>query len=294
MHAGSHTFGYEVTTFHFSHVSIPGSASGSPPVSLFRTDVAITDETGKRFHQKVTYYFPQSGRLSSKTLSVQVGAVSLTGASPQSMTLRASLPGGTIALHLASQRSPMYVGGRGYLTFPTGFTYYYSLTDVKSTGTISVRGKRYTVSGISWLDHQWGNWSWASGGGWTWMALQLDNGTQLSLFDVRAGSKHVRGVSALLANGTLKTVKGLRITSTGSWRSPHTGAVYPSGWIVTIPALGASLTVRPKVLDQEVVAPSQPQGSYWEGSGRVSGTFEGKHVTGYTYTELTGYAHGQS
>jgi predicted secreted hydrolase len=289
MRSGSRTFGYEVTAFRFSHLQLPGAAEGTTPVTLYRTDVAITDETGKRFHQKVTYYFPQSVRLSSKTLDVHVGSVSLTGPSPQNMTLRASMPSGAISLRLHSRRPAMNVGGRGYLRFGGGFTYYYSLTDIGSTGTLTVGGKRYRVTGTSWLDHQWGNWSWRGTGGWTWMAIQLRNGVQFSVFDVRSNRGHTRAASVLLANGRLHTARDLQILSHGTWRSPHTGAVYPSGWTVRIPSLGSTLTVTPTVRDQELVAPAQPAGSYWEGSGRVTGTFGGKPVSGDSYTELTGY-----
>jgi hypothetical protein len=61
------------------------------PISLFRTDVAITDETGKRFYHHVMYSFPGAGRVSSSTLRVKVGAASLVGATPGDMLLRASI-----------------------------------------------------------------------------------------------------------------------------------------------------------------------------------------------------------
>lgn len=184
----------------------------------------------------------------------------------------------------------MFVGGRGYINFGTQFTYYYSLTNLKSTGTLKVDGKPFAVMGVSWLDHQWGDWSWAGAKGWTWMALQLGNGTQLSLFDVRAFGAPILFASVLGKSGKTRTVPGVTIKSTGSWHSPHTGATYPSGWIVNIPALRATLQVSPTVKDQELIAQNQPQGSYWEGSGRVTGRYGGKAITGLSYTELTGYA----
>ena len=120
----------------------------------------------------------------------------------------------------------MYVGGRGYLPFGAGFTYYYSLTDIVTAGTLTVGGKSYPVSGVSWLDHQWGDWIWQSVRGWTWMALQLDNGVQLSVFDVRGVQGQVRFVSILLANGRLETLSAASIRALSSWISPHTGGRY--------------------------------------------------------------------
>lgn len=287
LHAGTRTFGYEVTAFRLANIRPPGFTN---TVTLYRTDIAITDEANHRFFHRVTYYFPQSVSVSSQSLDVRLGTVTLRGSSRQDMTLRASLPAGAIDLHLASQRPPMDVGGRGYITMGDGFSYYYSLTDVASSGSLTVKGHHYSVSGTSWLDHQWGNWSWQSIRGWTWMALQLGNGVQFSVFDFRSTAGRVRAASVLPHNGKVRTLPHVTITATGSWRSPHTKAVYPSGWIVTIPALHAVLHVTPSVRDQEMTGPGMIQATYWEGSGRVSGTYAGKPVTGLSYTELTGFA----
>jgi predicted secreted hydrolase len=287
MKSGKRTFGYEVTIFKFLDVKPPGFSSA---VSVYRTDIAITDENSKTFHQKVTYYFPQSANLSSSTLNAKVGNASLVSTGANDMTLHAAFAKTAITLHLHSTRPPMYVGGRGYINYGTQYTYYYSLTDLKSSGTVIVNGKRFTVQGISWLDHQWGDWSWTGAKGWTWMALQLGNGIQLSLFDVRAFGAPIMFASVLDKAGKTRTVAGVTISSKGSWHSPHTGAKYPSGWVIHIPALKATFHVTPTVKDQELVAKNQPQGSYWEGSGRVTGQYGGRAVTGVSYTELTGYA----
>jgi predicted secreted hydrolase len=287
LRAGRRTFGYEVTIFRFSHVRPPGFTS---PVTLYRTDIAITDETSQRFSHRITYYFPQSGSFSARTLDARVGNASLRGSSPRDMTLRASFAGGAIDLHLSSRRAPLYVGGRGYLTFSNGYTYYYSLTDLASRGSLGVGGRTYQVQGDSWLDHQWGDWTWTGGGGWTWMAWQLANGVQLSVFDVHSGGRHDRMASALLADGSLRIARAISIASTGTWRSPHDGAVYPSGWLVRIPALRVTMRVTPTVRDQEMTATSDLRTSYWEGSSLLRGTFAGRQVTGLGYTELTGYA----
>lgn len=287
LHAGSHSFGYEVTVFRFSHVNLPGQSG--PGITIYRTDLAITDETGRRFYHHIQYHFPGSGTLATGKMDVRVHPVALAGP-PDAIHLTATLPAGALHLTLRSRRPAMAVGGRGYLRFGNGFTYYYSLTDLAGSGTVHLHGHTYPVTGISWLDHQWGDWSWRTIRGWTWMALQLNNGTQLSVFDFR-GISHVLGASVLQGDRVL-TLHDIRFTHLGTWRSPVDGAVYPIDQRVTIPALHARLTVIPTVPDQEMSLPSQPAGSYWEGSGRISGTFRGRKVTGYSYTELTGYTRG--
>jgi predicted secreted hydrolase len=286
--SGSRRFGYEVTIFRLAHFESAGSQLA--PTTVFRVDVAITDEASKRFYQRVRYYFPQSANVSSKTLHARVGSASLIATSPAHMRLHASFPSGAIDLNLDSRRPAMDVGGSGYLPMANGFTYYYSLTDVATTGTIRLGSRTYHVTGVSWQDHQWGNWSWSKIQGWTWMALQLRNGTQLSIFDFRSTASRVRGASLLLRNGRLRTIRNVQVTSTGTWHSRATGATYPSGWLVRIPQVAASLRIEPSVSDQELIDPVQRTASYWEGSGSVRGQFQGKPITGSSYTELTGYA----
>lgn len=290
LRSGARRFGYELTIFRLSHLHPPGSAAGSPPVTLYRTDMAITDQNNKVFHQKISYYFPQSARASSTSLNVHAGTADLTGAAPSAMHLRFTMPGGSANFSLASTRPAMDVGGRGYIRFSNGFTYYYSLTDIATSGTLMLKGRSYRITGTSWLDHQWGNWTWTGVGGWTWMALQLNNNTQLSVFDVRGPSGSTRAASILLPSGKLRTLHAVSFTPLATWKSPHTGGVYPSGFTVSIPGMKARLRVLPTVKDQELWLPSQPQGSYWEGSATVYGTWQGKKVSGLAYTELTGYA----
>lgn len=292
LRSGRRRFGYEMTIFHFNHVLPPGSngENHGPGITLYRTDLAITDQHDHTFHQKISYYFPQSGHASSSSLNVRAGAASLVGSSPASMRLNFSMPDGAAHLSLSSLRPPMNVGGRGLIRFSTGFTYYYSLTDIATSGRLTLGSRTYPVVGTSWLDHQWGNWSWAASGGWTWMALQLDNHTQLSVFDVRTPSGDTRAASILRPDARLLTLHTVAFTPLGTWTSPHTGGQYPSGFTVTIPGVHARLRVLPTVKDQELWLPTQHRGSYWEGSATVSGTWQGHPVSGLAYTELTGYA----
>ena len=53
----------------------------------------------------------------------------------------------------------------------------------------------------------------------------------------------------------------------------------------------ATLRVVPTLKDQEVVSREAGHlSAYWEGSGRITGTWKGSRVSGASYTELTGFA----
>lgn len=70
------------------------------------------------------------------------------------------------------------------------------------------------------------------------------------------------------------------------WRSPHTGARYPSSWTISIPSIDLELTIEPLLSDQEM----NVSYSYWEGAVTVTGNYAGKTISGSGYVELTGYA----
>ena len=58
-----------------------------------------------------------------------------------------------------------------------GKTYYYSRTDLKTSGTVSVSGVSHPVNGASWMDHQWGDFTIVDIG-WDWLSLNLDDGSR--------------------------------------------------------------------------------------------------------------------
>jgi predicted secreted hydrolase len=73
----------------------------------------------------------------------------------------------------------------------------------------------------------------------------------------------------------------------GTWRSARSGAVYPAGWTVRVPAVDLELEVEPYVVDQEL----DVSYVYWEGAVGIAGESAGRAVRGAGYVELTGYAH---
>jgi predicted secreted hydrolase len=169
-----------------------------------------------------------------------------------------------------------------------GFSYYYSLTHLRVSGAIYYHGHWIHVHGIAWLDHQWGSWQWSQIRGWTWGGFHLDNSVDFSLSDFHASGASLHGVSVSFPGGAQRTVKDVSIAKTGTWKSPRDGAVYSSGWKVSIPALNAHLTVSPLIRNQEMYDRLAPPESYWEGACSVTGTFMGKHVAGHAYMELVG------
>ncbi|MXX26610.1 MAG: carotenoid 1,2-hydratase [Caldilineaceae bacterium SB0668_bin_21] len=203
----------------------------------------------------------------------------------------------SIDLTLTETRPPLLHGEAGYSRKgpETGnANHYYSLVRMETSGTIVFSGDRIAVTGLSWMDHEFGT-SALSGDavGWDWFAVTLDNEVVLMFAEIRTKS----GRSQDVFEGTLSFPDGRQLpiqpddftlTPTGQWTSPDSGTVYPSGWRVTFPAHEIELTIDPLIDDQEMDVAF----SYYEGATIVRGTMNGEPVAGRGYVELTGYAEG--
>jgi predicted secreted hydrolase len=202
-----------------------------------------------------------------------------------------------IALDLAlrSEKEPALHDGDGWIDFgPGGGSYYYSRTRMAAGGAIEVDGRELAVEGIAWFDHQWGDFISVGGGGWDWFAINLDDGTDLTLSLVRDRS----GANALVY-GTLVREDGsvehlareaFTVEVTGRWTSPVTGSEYPAGWRIEVPGQALVVDLTPTVAGQELDTRPTTGVIYWEGSQQVRATRAGRALGGEAYVELTGYA----
>ena len=201
-----------------------------------------------------------------------------------------------IALDLRLQaEQPLVAHGPGGLSSKgvdsTDATYYFSFTALQTEGTLTVRGEQLEVQGSSWFDHEWSTSALPSMAvGWDWFSLQLDDGREVMLFQIRNADGSVEPSSA----GTLVEADGhtrllareeVALEPLDTWRSPESQGEYPTTWRVSVPSAGIDLTVEPWLDDQEMRV-SFP---YWEGAVRITETRTGR-VIGQGFVELTGYA----
>ena len=178
-------------------------------------------------------------------------------------------------------------------------SYYYSRTRMEASGTIQKQdGLPAAVTGLAWMDHQWGDFNPDGGGGWDWLGLQLEDGTELMISVIRG-----TGDGILLAYGTYVDGRGdarhlpaesFRVEATGQWTSPHSGATYPSGWKLSVPDLRLDLVLTPTIADQELNTVPTTGVIYWEGEVDITGKRDGRGIIGAGYAELTGYADTKS
>ncbi len=207
-------------------------------------------------------------------------------------TLVATMPGYALTLTVTPLKPPVLHNGTGVISFgPAGDSAYYSRTRLRASGQITTPAGTFPVEGSAWMDHQWGNFI-SAGGGWDWYAIQLDDGSDLMLsvvFDA-AHRPLWRFGTFVSAEGEAVPLADWTAIPLGTWTSPRSGAVYPSGWQVTVPAHDLSLTLAPVLPDQELDTRESTGTVYWEGEARVAGTQRGRPVGGWAYVELVGYA----
>ncbi len=292
---------------------------GDLPVS-WASHLALTDETGGQFHYAQRSEIGAQADIGRATGApgFDLAVRGLDPADPATLarpawTMRGSgdgarldalatpaetqgdpTPGFGLSLALAATKPPVLQNGNGYIDFgPAGGSYYYSRTSMAASGTIAVGGRTLAVTGTAWFDHQWGDFI-AVGGGWDWFALNLGDGTDVTISLVRGpdGSEALAYGTLVGPDGTARSLgpADFSVGVTAHWASPRTGAVYPAGWTVTIPSAGIAAALTPSVADQELDTRASTGVVYWEGSQRVVATVRGRDVGGQAYVELTGYA----
>jgi predicted secreted hydrolase len=194
----------------------------------------------------------------------------------------------TLDLVLESKREPMLEGGEGFITVRGRESFYYSLTDLKTTGMIrtGAEGAWSSVTGRSWMDHQWADTPYAKDK-WTWFSIQLDGGIDIMCVEYDDGKGKDQIVDMLDARGTATHLRYATFSpGSETWKSKATKAEYPLSWTITIPGKDIVLRASAMIAEQEMIFGSI---NYWEGPITITGTIGGKKMKGVGFMELAGY-----
>jgi len=296
-----HRWGFQLTFFRRSLVKkAPRNSSAWAVTDLYPAHFAITNGTDGRFFgaELLSREGPGLAGASNHDLNVFVKDWSAVR-NGDAIDLKARQEGYRIDLRLSSEKPIVLHGDRGYSRKGDSAeqaSYYYSLTRLRAEGSLSFDGKTHEVKGVAWMDHEFGSSMLLHDqAGWDWFSLQLEDDTELMVFRLRKkdGSSERPFGTFVTRDGAVIDLahEKIIISSTGSWKSPHTTAVYPSGWRIEIPGRNLALTVNPVMADQEHAAATSTSVIYWEGAVTAKGVSDGKSVHGSGYVELTGYAH---
>jgi predicted secreted hydrolase len=187
-------------------------------------------------------------------------------------------------LHLSLRQRPekpyaLHGNGTGVIRQSTaGRSQYYSDTRMRASGTLRVGGKTVTVTGESWLDHQWGNFlNDPRAFNWDWFSCRFNDRSELMLYqflDRKTGRP-----LASFRNGTFVNRSGHAFGLTAFTAAHGTrvlraaGHAWPLDWNLRVPRLGLNEHVRALFPNQLVRTTSLP--TFWEGAAQATGSYTG-------------------
>lgn len=292
-------FGYQVTFFRVGIDPAPTNPSKWAVRDLFMTHLAISDPSGRRYRYAEKLSRGGPGLAGAATDRYRVWNDDWTATLDGSRhLLKAASPQASIDLTLDEGKAPVIhgIGGISQKGAEAGnASHYYSLTRMPTRGSITVDGERFEVTGDSWMDHEFGT-SFLEPGqrGWDWLSMQLSDGRELMLYQLRRddGSRDPRSSGTLVAtDGKTKhlDVTAFTLTPGRATFTSKNGAVYPIEWAISIPGEKLDLKVTTPLNDQELALERSTGVAYWEGAIDLSGSAAGKPISGAGYLEMTGY-----
>lgn len=295
-------YGFEVTFFRVGIT--PPSAERRTEWDLRNLSLAhfaVTDFDRKefRYYEKLNRSSRYTARAASGMLDVFNEGWRVSTMPDGAWHLVAQAGGDSINLVLRARKEPAVHGENGISVKAAGVGYashYYSMTRLEVSGSIAVRGAaREACSGLAWMDHEFGSSVLReSQQGWDWFSIQLNNETELMLYQIRrrdGSADRSSSGSFVSSDGTVIHIRHdqMKIEPSARWTSKRSGATYPMGWRVSVPSLGIVLELEPWMQNQELITTGSTGVTYWEGAVDVQGSSGNVAVKGGGYVEMTGY-----
>ena len=160
-------------------------------------------------------------------------------------------------------------------------SHYVSFPRLGVTGTIRIGGEDHAVKGLAWMDHEWFTEQLdPSETGWDWFSVQLEDKTDVMLFELRRKD----GTIDPHSSGTYVDASGKprHLTAAEFTLRPAVyWGKYPVKWRIDVPSLRIGLDCEAALQNQEL---KTNETSYWEGAVTYSGSQKG-----VGYLEMTGY-----
>ncbi|TFW18068.1 lipocalin-like domain-containing protein [Duganella callida] len=286
--------GFQVTFFRSATTHDRANPSQFAPKQLIIGHAALSDPSnGKLLHDQRSARegFGLSYARTGDT-NVKLEDWHMVRAADGSYVVHVDGPQFQYDLTLQPSQPDLLEGERGYSRKgpkAAQSSYYYSQPHLQVSGSITRLGKKTSVRGAAWLDHEWSSEALdPEASGWDWVGANLSDGGALMAFEVRSktGAK-------LWAHATWRDASGkimqfapdqVSFAPQRRWRSPRTNAEYP---VATRLTTGDTVwEIVPLQDDQELDSRRSTGAVYWEGAVTLSR--DGKPA-GRAYLEMTGY-----
>jgi predicted secreted hydrolase len=300
-------FGYQLTFFRRALIpesQLPTRDSNWATNQVYMAHFALTDVQGDQFHNFERFSRGAVGLSGAQALPFRVWLYDwqVEQLDAGKYSLQASSKDISISLILTDLKGPVLQGNKGYSQKgpePGNASYYISQTRLETTGRVDIGQQEFSVTGASWMDHEFSSSALSSDQvGWDWFSIQLDyeyqgitKPVEIMVYQIRKADGSIDAYSSgTLINPDNSTISFMnsdfQVQPQNSWRSPRSGGVYPSGWVIKIPDEELSLDIQPYLKDQEL----NLSFDYWEGAVKIDGTWGGQQISGNGYVELTGYS----
>lgn len=208
---------------------------------------------------------------------------------PFEYTINASSADVTFDFYVTSLKRPLIIGDDGLLDQGVAnYTYYYSQTNNAVSGTLTLNGVAEKIKGISWIDRQYGNFNPMTGEDYEWFQLQLSNGMDINLWNIFTMDRKIpdnskyKILAAYVNDATQFTTSDFQLERLGYNTMKDSVMTYASKWKLTSSKNNIDLTISIKNKDNEIKWPFR----FYEGATTISGSVDGKSVTGAGFAEL--------
>ena len=300
--ADGHRFGFELTFFRRGVDRDPKMAGSWDVRDLYIAHLALSDLDGGKFlhAQRTNRAGPGLAGVSDADGRIWNGNWQVLWHEDR-QELQAVDQRFALLFAMRSAKAPVINGENGVSQKGPGLgqaSHYISLTRLNTSGEIQLAGKTFNVAGTAWMDHEFFTHQLdEEQAGWDWISIQLQDDTELMLFNIRRRDGSVDPYSAgtvVDAHGQTTHLRStqFRLEPAGEpWTSSATHATYPLRWKISVPKFGIALESSTLLREQELTFSQEVLPAYWEGAVNFSGTKGGSSTGGVGYMEMTGYDH---
>lgn len=277
--ADGHTLDY---AFHLLANAIPGIGI------QYASIISVTDETTGYFYAQDEIYPASEVEVAEGRLGISMPNGYL-GGDWDKMRIRREAPGLVIDTETTAVGYPIYSKGTGRFRMLGIDVHHYSVPYLRTTGTLTVEGRRYDVTGqgYTWFDRGWQNHNPEATIKLSWLGIYLDNGEVVSLYDTDVPGQEESWATVLHPDGSQAVTQIKPLDASRFWHSERSGQYYPAHWEARIPEYDAVLDITPVPREQEVVA-AVPMLHRYEAASVVTGVWGGQKVKGHACAHLIG------
>lgn len=274
-----HTLSY---LFHFMIMKVP--VVGKKYVSV----VSVTDHTTGFYYGEDKIYSEKEVQIASDGFGITMPNGYMRG-TWDNMEFGFTMPDTEVKGVGRCFGYPIYSKRTGAFQLLDMYVHQYSIPHMQTEGSLKFKGQEYRISGDNWFDRQWQDQNMKNVLRWSWIAVYLDTGDILSIFDCDVPSHQQHWVTILRADGTLDyaDIEPMENGMNQYWLSEKSSQYYPTEITVRIPTEHAVLTFAPSPAEQEIVSVMKQLHKY-EASCEVTGIYQGKETRGHACIELIG------